>query len=203
MDPKSCAAEVALFLVLIASTVAFADDSKPLVGQAKPSWKGLPGTDGKMHSLSELSDKQVVVLTVTCNHCPIAIEYFDRLKEFSNRYCGPSGKVALVAVSVSNIETDRLPRMKEVAKEKEFNFPYLHDESQRIAKELGATVTPQFFVLNQDRVLVYRGAWDDSVNEAKRKNSYVEQVVQSLLDGKEPAVAETRATGCSISFKKL
>ena len=203
MDHKFCATNVALLLVLIASSIAYADDSKPRVGQAKPSWKELPGTDGKMHSLREYSDKQVVVLTITCNHCPIAIEYFDRLKEFSKKYCGPSGKVALVAISVSNMETDRLPRMKEVAKEKEFNFPYLHDESQQVAKDLGATVTPQFFVLNRDRVLVYRGAWDDSLNEAKRQNSYVEQVVQSLLAGKEPAVAETRAIGCSISLKKL
>jgi peroxiredoxin len=200
MDRRSYAVTLALTLTVIGAGLG-QDSTKPRVGEAKPTWKALSGTDGSPHSLSDLSDKQVVVVAITCNHCPIAIEYFDRLKEFSNKYCGRDGRVALVAISVSNMETDKLPRMTEIAKEKDFNFQYLHDETQRVAKELGATVTPQFFVLNQDRVLVYRGAWDDSVNESKRKSAYVEDAVQALLSGRKPSIAETRTLGCSIKFK--
>lgn len=171
------------------------------LGRARPTWSDLPGTDGKNHSLAELADREVVVVAISCNHCPIAIEYFDRMKEFATKHCGVKGKVGLVAISLSNLETDKLPRMQEIAEQKAFNFQYLHDKTQRIGKDLGATVTPQFFVLNRDRVLVYRGAWDDDVNASEVKSKYVEDVVSSLLAGKPPAVQETKARGCLIDYQ--
>ena len=170
------------------------------VGTVRANWTDLPGVDGKRHSLADLASKDVVVVAITCNHCPIAIEYYDRMKEFVKRKCGPDSKISLVAISVSDVETDKLPRMKEMAERKKFNFAYLHDESQQTAKQLGAIVTPQFFVLNKDRVLIYRGAWDDNVNQSLVKTRYVEEAIAAALAGRTPAVTETKARGCLIDY---
>lgn len=178
-----------------------AEPDKPRIGVAKPKWEKLPGVDGKLHSLADLADRPVVVVAVTCNHCPIAIEYGDRLKKFVAARCGADGKVALVAVSVSHFETDKLPRMKEAARRRGFNFPYLYDESQELGKQLGASVTPEFFVLDKDRTLVYRGAWDDDVNESSVKMRYVEAAVDAVLAGKKPPVAETKSRGCPVDYE--
>jgi hypothetical protein len=107
---------------------AATEPAKPGAKLTGISWKDVPGVDGKKHSLADLDSREIVVAAVTCNHCPIALEYYDRMKEFSRR-CGPGAKVALVAVSLSDWETDRLPRMKELAKRQNFNFPYLWDET--------------------------------------------------------------------------
>lgn len=193
-----------LFLTLVSGLTALGwtdAPAKPAVGEAKPGWENLPGVDGKNHSLAELSSRDVVVVAVTCNHCPIAAEYVDRMKQFAKKRCGDDSKVALVAVSVSQFETDKLPRMKEAAKRRGFNFPYLYDESQEIARKLGASVTPEFFVLDKQRTLVYRGAWDDNVNEASVKQRYVELAVDALLAGNAPPVKETRARGCPVDYE--
>jgi peroxiredoxin len=177
------------------------EPAKAVIGKSQPTWAKLPGTDDKEHSLADLKDREVVVVAITCNHCPIAIEYFERLNEFAKKHCGEKGKVALVAISVSDMETDKMPRMKQVAERQGFKFPYLYDESQKIAKDLGATNTPQFFVLDRHRTLAYRGAWDDEVNATKVKERHVEAAVEALLAGKTPLVAETSAKGCLISYK--
>jgi peroxiredoxin len=177
------------------------EPAKAVIGKSQPTWAKLPGTDDKEHSLADLKDREVVVVAITCNHCPIAIEYFARLNEFAKKYCGDKGKVALVAISVSDMETDKMPRMKQVAERQGFKFPYLYDGSQKIAKDLGATNTPQFFVLDRHRTLAYRGAWDDEVNATKVKSKHVEEAVEALLAGKTPLVAETSAKGCLISYK--
>ena len=170
------------------------------IGQAKVSWRDLQGVDGKKHALADLNKHELVVVVVTCNHCPIAIEYYDRMKEFVRKYGGADGKVALVAISLSNLETDRMDRMKEMSKRREFNFPYLHDASQQVGKKLGATNTPQCFILNQNRVLVYRGAWDDNINVAQVAHHYVDEAIDALLAGKVPPVTETKAKGCLIRY---
>jgi peroxiredoxin len=200
---------IAVVVAMVCSIVAVVDSAaadikdaaKVVVGKTTVSWKGLPGVDDKEHSLVDLKDRELVVVAITCNHCPIAIEYIDRMNEFAAKYGGEKGKVALVAISVSDLETDKLPRMKEMAKRRGFKFAYLYDESQKIAKELGATNTPQFFVLDKNRVLAYRGAWDDEVNATKVKEKHVEEAVEALLEGKMPLVSETAARGCLISYK--
>lgn len=172
----------------------------PSANVVRASWTNLPGVDGKKHSLSDLAVKDVVIVAITCNHCPIAIEYYDRMKEFVKQRCGPETKVTLVAISVSDAETDKLPRMKEMSDRRRFNFPYLYDESQRTAKQLGAIVTPQFFVLNKERTVVYRGAWDDNVNASQVKTRYVEEAVNAVLAGRTPATFEVKARGCLIDY---
>lgn len=184
-------------VALISPLCQGAEPAKVIVGKAKASWSDLPGVDDQRHSLGDLK-QDVVVVAITCNHCPIAVEYFSRLNEFVAAH--KENSVGLVAISLSNWEADKLPRMKQLAEREGFAFPYLHDESQQIGKDLGATVTPQFFVLNRDRTLVYRGPWDDNLNPTKVKNHYVEDAVKAALQGKQPAVSEVRAVGCGIKY---
>lgn len=174
-------------------------NKKIAIGDAAPNFTGLPGVDGNSHSLSDYKDKDVLVLVITCNHCPVAVGYEDRIIDFAKKHAGP--KVGLVAINVNNIDADKLNKMKERAKEKGFNFPYLYDESQKIGRALGATVTPEFFVFNKDRKLVYMGALDDNNNAKSVKSQYVVDAVQCTLKGTTPAVAETRGRGCSVNYE--
>jgi peroxiredoxin len=173
------------------------------LGDAAPAWVGLPGVDGQSHSLSDLKDKDVVVVVFTCNHCPVAVAYQDRIIDFAKKHASPNSKVALVAINVNNIDPDRLPRMKERAEEKGFTFPYLYDESQRVGRQYGATVTPEFFVLNKERRVVYMGAMDDNRNPAKVKANYLEPAVEAAVKGESPATGETRAFGCSVKYESM
>ena len=191
------------FVILsLAASAQGAELSTAIVGRSKPTWSNLPSATGQKHSLADLDDKDIVVIAVTCNHCPLALEYFDRLKQFAETHAGKGGKAALVAISCSNQETDQLPRMKELAERNGFNFPYLHDASQQIGRQLGATKTPQFFILDRSRTLVYRGAWDDNVNAVKVKQHFVEDAVRALIAGKSLPIAETKAFGCMIGYDK-
>ena len=98
-------------------------------------------------------------------------------------------------------EDERLDKMKAKAKEASFNFAYLSDESQKIGRQFGASVTPEVFVLDKDRKIVYLGAIDDNLQTAKVEKKYLENALDALLAGKTIATSETRPTGCSIEYK--
>jgi peroxiredoxin len=170
------------------------------IGDAAPSWSALPGVDDKRHSLADLKDKDLVVVVFTCNSCPVAVAYEDRIIEFTRKFGGPESKVAVVAICVNDRADDRLPQMKDRAKSKGFAFPYLYDKSQQIGRAYGATITPEFFVLNKERKVAYMGAMDDKVNSPTI--SYLEQAVKAILKGEKPATDETLAKGCSVKYAK-
>lgn len=170
------------------------------IGDAAPAWSELPGVDGKAHSLADLKDKAIIVVAFTCNSCPVAVAYEERLKEFVKQYADKEGGVALVAINVNKVDDDRLPKMQERAKSKGFNFPYLYDDSQKIAKAYGANFTPEFFVLDKERKVVYMGRMDDNPETDKVKTHYVELAVQAALKGEKPATAETLGVGCRIRY---
>lgn len=173
------------------------------VGDAAPEWKDLPGIDGKKHSLADLKDKDVVVLVFTCNSCLYALDYESRLTAFQAKYCGPGKPVALVAVCVNRVPEDRLPKLKERAAKQGFKFPYFYDESQKIGRDYGATRTPEFFVMNKERKIVYMGAMDDSTTESKVETKHVEAAVQATLDGKKIEKSETVAIGCTVRYVRV
>lgn len=174
-------------------------NSKLSLGDAAPAWKNLPGVDGKKHSLADLKSKDVVVVVFTCNSCPYAVDCEDRLNHFTKQY---ADKVAVVAINVNKVEEDKLPKMKERAKKKGFLFSYLYDESQKIAKDFGARQTPEFFVLNKARKIVYMGAMDDSPDGKNVKKKYLEDAVRASLAGKKPAMGETAAAGCLVRYER-
>ena len=118
------------------------------------------------------------------------------------KHAGPESKVGFVAINVNTYEADRLPKMIERATERGFNFPYLYDESQKIGVELGATLTPEFFVLNKERRIVYMGAMDDNNAEKVARTNYLEAAVAAALKGESPALTETMPRGCVVKYAK-
>jgi len=190
---------------LVLAFTAMSLDAAPLkIGSSAPTFGSLECATmpGKTCSLADLKGKDVVVYVVTCNHCPVAKAYEDRLIEFAKKHSGKDSKVQLVAFSVNSGDADSFDNMKERAKEKGFNFPYLHDGSQKIAKDLGATATPEFFVFNKDRKLVYTGAMDDNMKADKVTKHYVEDAVQAALKGDKPSTETTAPVGCGIAWAK-
>jgi len=190
-------------LCLTASLVSAGEYNQVLsIGDKAPAWTDLPGVDGKKHSLADLKDKDVVVVVFTCNSCPVAEDYENRIIEFATKHAGPEDKVALVAINVNTIEADRLPKMKERAEKKKFPFPYLYDETQAIGRQYGATFTPEFFVLNKAREVVYMGGMDDSSNAEKVTKHYLTPAVEAALAGSRPEVTETVAIGCRVRYAR-
>jgi peroxiredoxin len=170
------------------------------IGDAAPPWRDLAGTDGQKHSLSDLQDKEVVVVCFTCNTCPYAVDYEDRLIALEKKFAAEGGKCALVAINANRVKDDLLPAMQERAQAKGFNFWYLHDETQQVARTYGATYTPEFVVLNKERKVVYLGAMDDSPDGTHVTKHYVADAVAAALAGKQPEVTETPAVGCAVRY---
>jgi|TARA_A100000171_G_scaffold49712_1_gene59366 peroxiredoxin len=170
------------------------------VGDPAPEWSDLPTTEGTTSSLKDLSDSKVVVLAFTCNSCPYAIDAEERLIALSKDYAEKS--VTVIAVNVNTIEEDAMPAMKEKAKEKEFPFAYLYDESQQIARDYGAKYTPQFFVLDADQKIAYMGAMDDSPDGRNVTKPYLRNAVDEILAGKPVTVSETVPIGCRIRMER-
>jgi len=191
-----------LVLTVAGSTLAGEYNKKLNVGDPAPEWKELPGTDGQKHSLADLKAKDTVVVVFTCNSCPIALDYEDRIISFAKNHAGADSRVAVVAINVNTIAEDRLDKMKIRAEKKKYNFPYLYDESQKIAKDFGASYTPEFFVLDKSRKIVYMGAMDDKNNESEAKTNFLEPAVAAALKGEKAPKGETLARGCMIRFKQ-
>ena len=120
--------------------------------------------------------------------------------KLAERYQGESSRVAVVAINVNKIEADQLPAMKKRAEERKFKFPYLYDESQQIAKAYGAVRTPEFFVLNKERRIVYMGAMDDNTKADQVKTNYLDDAIHATLNGQSIATTETPPVGCAIRY---
>ncbi|MFT3795883.1 thioredoxin family protein [Flavobacterium sp.] len=163
----------------------------------------LKSTDNKMVSLRDYKDAKGFIVIFTCNHCPYAKAYEDRIIALDKKYSKLGYPV--IAINPNNPAKqpeDAFDRMKTRAKEKGFTFPYLFDEGQRIYPQYGATKTPHVYILQKTakgNQVKYIGAIDDNHEDAKAvKEKYVENAVNALLSNKEIAVKETKAIGCSI-----
>jgi peroxiredoxin len=170
------------------------------IGDVASAWNDLPGTDGKRHSLSDLADVDVVVVCFTCNTCPYSVDYEDRIIAFQKQFLTEDAGVRLIAINSNAVAADSLDRMKDRATQKSFNFAYLRDDDQQVARAYGAIYTPEFYVLNKERRIVYRGAMDDSTDAGKVKSKHVELAVAAALKNEMPQTSQTGARGCTIRF---
>ncbi len=164
----------------------------------------LKNVDGKMVSLSGIKDVKGYIVVFTCNACPYAKAYEDRIIALNKKYATLGYPVIAINANDKDVQpADSYDNMQKRAKEKNYGFPYLYDESQEIAKTYGATRTPHVFLLDQNRVVKYIGAIDDNSEEPDQvKEKYVENAIEALRAGKEVAVKETKAIGCSIKWKQ-
>ncbi len=190
---------LSLGLALVLATPKDTVGGELKIGDAAPAWSGIIGVDDKKHSLADYQKAKLLVLVFTCNHCPVAVAYEDRLVELTKKY-GPKG-VQLVAVNVNNIPADRLDKMKERAEQKGFNFPYIYDESQKMGRDYGAKVTPHVFVLDKDRKIAYMGAVDDNMKADKVKDHSLSNALDALLKGETPPKQVTKQFGCTIKYE--
>lgn len=191
-----------VLILLLMGVSAEAGQYNPVlkIGDPAPDWSGLEGTDGKKYALSDFKNKPVLVLCFTCNTCPYAVDCEDRLIALARKFASEGGQAALVAINANLVQDDLLPAMRQRAEQKGFNFPYLHDATQAVAKSYGATYTPEFVVLDASRKVVYLGALDDSPDGKKVTRRYVEEAVAAALAGRTPEVRETPAVGCAIRY---
>lgn len=164
----------------------------------------LKNVDGEMVSLSNYENANGYIITFTCNHCPYAIMYEDRLIELHNKYSSLGYHV--VAINPNDPEAkpdDSFEKMQERARDKKFPFAYLFDDGQKIYPQYGATKTPHIFLLDAERIVRYIGAIDDSPRDASAvEEKYLENAIDALIAGKSPDPETTKALGCSIKTVK-
>jgi len=163
----------------------------------------LPGVDGRNHSLDEYVGKNALVVIFSCNHCPYVRAWEDRMVAIQADYAKRG--VQLVAINSNDAKKypdDSFEMMKVRADEKRFNFPYLRDEAQAVARAYGAERTPEVFLFDRDLTLRYHGAIDDNYDDPTAvKNPYLRAALDAVLSGGKVSEPETRPVGCTIKWK--
>ena len=174
------------------------------LGAKAPDFRDLQAADGLRYSLRSFDDKPVLVVLFTCNHCPYAQAYEDRIVAIQGDYSGKG--VQFVAINSNDDKAypeDSYPQMVKRAKEKRFNFPYVRDPDQKAAEAYGAVCTPHVFAFDKERRLRYRGRVDDSKDSKQVKSPDLRNALDDMAEGKTPRVADTRPFGCSIKWMVL
>ena len=163
----------------------------------------LKGVDDKTFSLYDFSDKKILIVIFSCNHCPYVQAYEERIIALQNEF--EKDGVQIVAINSNDdvkYPDDSFDEMKKRAAVRGFNFPYLRDETQDVAKAFGATHTPQIYLFDSDRKLKYEGKIDDNWQEPdKVKSKYLREAILEVLGNKEVSVPETFSIGCTIKWK--
>lgn len=200
---------VALALLLAPAVEAGSYNAVAEIGDPLPAFEDLPATDGSTLSSGDLTE-DVVVLVFLANHCPWVRGMDGDLNDLVDSFQGDN--VRFVGVSVNHREEDRLPAMKQHAAKVGYRFTYVYDESQDLGRALGATRTPEYFVFDRDRKLVYMGAIHDSpahmtsdgsidYTRGEPSQHYVADAIRATLAGEPVDPAETRAHGCSVEYE--
>jgi peroxiredoxin len=191
--------------ILAASALLIAAKPQYGIGDKVSDFK-LRNFDGKMVSLSDYKDRNGVILIFDCNTCPYSKAYNDRIIALHNRYSAKGFPV----VTINSNDGEQSPgdsfgEMAAKAKRKNYDFPYLLDETQAVARAFGATNTPHVFVLKREGtsfVVSYIGAIDNNPRDGSQADKkYVEEAVNAILEGKSVAVQKTKAVGCGIKWK--
>jgi peroxiredoxin len=202
---------IVVFLALGHIVAQAGPDPTPLPIGSKAIDFSLPATDGKTYSLDDFSAYPVLVIVFTCNHCPTAQAYEDRIKQLVTDY--KSKGVGLLAINPNDPESvmlgemgytdigDSFEEMKIRAKDKDFNFPYLYDgETSQLSMKYGPQATPHVFIFDKNRILRYSGRIDDGEKPGTAKTHDTRNAIEALLAGRSVPVATTKTFGCSIKW---
>ena len=203
---------LSLLAGLALAAQASAADTVPTLSLGAPApGFDLPGVDGRNWKLDDFAASKVLVVVFTCNHCPTAQYYEERLKRFADDYRDRG--VAFVAIMPNDPRAVRLDElgwtdmgdsfeeMKVRARDRQFNFPYLYDgDTEAVSRKYGPAATPHAFVFDAGRKLRYVGAVDDAERVARVTKRYLRDAVDAVLAGKEPPVTRTKVVGCSVKW---
>ncbi len=175
--------------------------SKLKLGSLIPQFN-LIAVDGNYFGHDSFADKNILIIVFSCNHCPYVQAYEKRIISLQDKY---RESVAVLAINSNDdlgYPEDSFEEMKKRAEKIGFNFPYLRDESQETAKSFDATHTPEIFMFNEERKLIFHGKIDDNwQNENLVKHKYLENAINEHLNGEEISVPETFTIGCTIKWK--
>ncbi len=198
-----------LFSSVLISFAADLPTTLPL-GSPAPDF-ALPGVDGRTYALKDFANAKLLLVLFTCNHCPTAQYYEERVKQLVTDYQDKG--VALVAIQPNDPNSVRLDElawtdlsdsfaeMKIRARDRKFNFPYLYDgETEAVSRAYGPVATPHVFLFDAQRKLRYQGRIDDSERPQNVKVSFLRDALDALLAGKEPTVTTNKVIGCSIKW---
>jgi glutathione peroxidase-family protein len=173
------------------------------IGSTIPNFN-LLSIDGKKYSLNSFKDKKALIIIFSCNHCPYVQAYENRIMAIQKDY--EEKGVAVAAINCNDAihyPEDSFEEMKKRAVLKKFNFVYLRDEDQSAAKNFDAAHTPEIFLFNEERKLVYHGKIDDNWQDEKKvKTKYLREALDEMLSGEEISVPETYSIGCTIKWKR-
>lgn len=203
---------IAIVFLLVGRVEAVAGtDPQPLPIGSKAIDFSLPATDGEIYSLGDFTSYPILVIVFTCNHCPTAQAYEDRMKQIVADYKGKG--VALVAINPNDPESvtlgemgytdigDSFNEMKIRAKDKDFNFPYLYDgETSELSMKYGPQATPHVFIFDRERILRYSGRIDDGEKPGTAQTHDTRNAIEALLAGRPVPVETTKTFGCSIKW---
>jgi peroxiredoxin len=203
-----------LLVLLMAVGVGSAEEVHPILALGSPAPDfALPGVDGRTHKLSDYASSPILVVVFTCNHCPIAQMYEQRIQQLANDYKNKG--VAVVAIQPNDPEairideldssdiSDSLAEMKMRVQYKHLTYPYLYDgETQQVTRAYGPQATPHVFVFDQQRHLRYEGRMDNSYRTELVKTQDARNAIDALLAHKDVAVKHTGTFGCSTKWKE-
>jgi peroxiredoxin len=175
------------------------------VGDTVADFK-LKNTDGKMVALSDFKSAKGVIVIFDCNTCPYSKAYNERIIELNKNYASKGFPVVAIQPNDPAISPgDSYDEMVKLANKKDYQFPYLFDETQSVAKAFGATNTPHVYLLKKEGgafKVSYIGAIDDSAKDASSvSKKYVEEAINSIINGKTATTEKTKAIGCTIKWK--
>ena len=202
---------VCLLAGLLLSFVLGGEHKSLEIGAAAPDFN-LKGVDGKMYSLASFEKAKVLVIVFTCNHCPTAQAYEERIKKLTADYTDKNVQVVAISpndpISIRLDElgytdlSDSYDEMVQRAKEKQINYPYLFDgETQEVANKYGPAATPHVFIFDSKRTLQYSGRIDDVEDPKKTPKSFdTRNAIDELLADKPVTVQKTKTFGCSIKW---
>jgi peroxiredoxin len=171
------------------------------IGSKLPEFN-LRATDGKFYSQKSFGNKELLIVIFSCNHCPYVQAYENRIKQIQTDYEKHLGIMAISSNYAEKYPEDSFEKMKMRAEQNNFNFPYLYDETQEIAKAFGASHTPEIFLFDKNRELAFHGKIDDYwQDESNVKTKYLRNALDEILSGKKISVPETFTIGCTIKWK--
>ncbi len=171
------------------------------VGDPAPRCR-LPDTDGVEHGIADSNDAQASVVAFTCNHCPYALAWHDRIAQAARDY-GPRG-VRFLAINPNDAErypADSYEAMQRRVSEEDWPMPYLHDADQEVARAFGAQTTPDLFVLDADGRVVYHGAPDADHRDPSLDAAWLREALDDTLAGRPLRRPETEPVGCSVKWR--
>ncbi len=167
------------------------------IGQTAPTWKYLPGTDGKLHSSAEVQSAEACVVVFLCNKCPCSQGYERRINQLAKDF--REANVKVIAVNANQGPLENLATM--TSRAKDADYTYLRDAQQQLARKFAARSTPHAFVMNRHWKVVYSGAFDNDKSGKNVTQPYVRMVVDAVIQGTPIPVAQTKSIGCAITFQ--